>query len=896
MSRLTAYVVALLLTWSRLASAQALDSDYVERGPRFLLASTSAPVPVRVDVTRTPVLRQSISLDLNGVALGDALREISAKAGMQLAFSNTMLPAERTVTFRADHITVAAALTELLIDAQVDVLFSRDGRAVLVRRAEPFQGGTVTGRVTDAKSGRTIPNVLVLLEGTRWRATTGEDGAYRLADVAAGTYTLTASRIGYAKQSQSVTVTAGQEVTVNFALGAAATELEQVVVTGTVVPTERKAIPTPITVVSAEDIQRQNLQRVDQVFRGEVPGAAAWDQGPGQDFYSTINVRGASSLANLPSIKTFVDGVEVADPVYIALIDPASVDRIEVTRGPEASTMYGSGALSGVMQIFTKKGRLGLTGPEVTGKVSGGSIGGWEGTGTAFQTDNTVSVLGGDAQTGYDLRGSYRHVGEWAPSYRSTDWGFSAGSQTAQGPFTLSGSVRYSGKTFDAPFDPRFEPFGAYYSKPAYDTYNVRQQTYGVTTSWRATQNWQHTLTLGYDQTYVAYEQTQPRFTTPADSFLSASAFHRAKTSLFYHTDLSLRLGTAITAIVTAGANYDGFDYINSYTSGARRTTGTLDGSTSLSRTPWTTAGYFGQVQVDLADRLFLTAGLRAERSPTFGADFGTAWSPRVGAAYVLGLGGATVKLRGSYGESIRAPDPGFRDAFQSASSNQLANLGLAPERQRGGDGGVELYFGRRASLGVTYYNQRAINLIASVLVDASTTPATYQYQNIARIKNTGWEFEGRLYMGPVRLTGTYSITNSTVAELYPGYPTGQYQLGDPILGIPHTSAGAIVSYSPVPRTTVTANVTYIGAATNYDIFALFGTFFSGQPYRGSLRAYWMAYPTVTKFAVGVSQEVKSGLSAFVRVENVGNTLRSELVNSNIPTPRSVLVGAVFHY
>ena len=115
MSRLTAYVVALLLTWSRLAGAQALDSDYVERGPRFLLASTSAPVPVRVDVTRTPVLRQRISLDLNGVALGDALREISAKAGMQLAFSNTMLPAERTVTFRADHITVAAALTELLI-------------------------------------------------------------------------------------------------------------------------------------------------------------------------------------------------------------------------------------------------------------------------------------------------------------------------------------------------------------------------------------------------------------------------------------------------------------------------------------------------------------------------------------------------------------------------------------------------------------------------------------------------------------------------------------------------------------------------------------------------------------------------------------------------------------
>src|SRR6266550_819832 len=186
MSRLTAYLVALLLTWSRLAAAQAPDSDYIARGPRFLLASAAARVPVRVDVARTPVLRRSISLDLNGVALSDALREISAQAGMQLAFSNTMLPAERTVTFRAEHITVAAALTELLIDTQVDVLFSRDGRAVLVRRAEEFQGGTVSGRVTDGKTGKAIANVSVYLVGTRCRRTQNKTGRNGPPPVAVG--------------------------------------------------------------------------------------------------------------------------------------------------------------------------------------------------------------------------------------------------------------------------------------------------------------------------------------------------------------------------------------------------------------------------------------------------------------------------------------------------------------------------------------------------------------------------------------------------------------------------------------------------------------------------------------------------------------------------------------
>src|SRR5437773_1386676 len=399
--------------------------------------------------------------------MGEALREVSAKAEMQLAFSNSMLPAERTVTFRADHITVAAALTELLIDTQVDVLFSRDGRAVLVRRAEDFQGGVVSGKVTDGKTSKAIPTASVFLEGTRWRATTDESGAYKLTDVAPGSYTLTASRIGYVRRSQSVMVSAGQETTVDVRLQVSASPLDAVVVTGTMVPTEMKALPTPISVITAEDIQQQNLQRVDQVFRGQVPGAIAWEQAPGQDWLSIINVRGASTLASAPMLKTFIDGVEAADPTELAIMDPGSVERIEISRGPEASTLYGAGALSGVMQIFTKKGQPGLTRPQVMAKVSAGGVGGFDGQSTALQTDNAVSVLGGSETTSYSLGGTYRHVGEWVPSYYSTDWGVSLGAQTAQGPLRLAASARYSDKTWRSPWDTRFQSYGPYYSKPS---------------------------------------------------------------------------------------------------------------------------------------------------------------------------------------------------------------------------------------------------------------------------------------------------------------------------------------------------------------------------------------------------------------------------------------------
>src|SRR6266567_5809944 len=366
-------------------------------------------------------LRRPVSLKLDNATLAAALEEINRKAELGLVYSSRVVPLGRRVTAELHDVSAEDALREVLRGTDVDVAVTLAGQIVLVKRAapdpKPDSGATVTGRVTDMKTGKAIPNVSVFLEGTRWRATTGEDGTYRLVDVAAGAYIVTASRIGYAKRSQSVTVAAGQEVTVDLALQAAASELEQVIVTGTVVPTERKAIPTPISVVTADDIQKQNLQRVDQIFRGQVPGAIAWDQGT-NDYYSTIIARGASALASsgtAPNLKTFIDGVEVADAGYIATVDPNSIERIEITRGPQASTLYGAGALGGVMQIFTKKGGFGLLRPEVTGKVSVGGIGGFDGQSTALRTDNTVSVLGGSEKTSYNLGGSYRNTGPWAP-------------------------------------------------------------------------------------------------------------------------------------------------------------------------------------------------------------------------------------------------------------------------------------------------------------------------------------------------------------------------------------------------------------------------------------------------------------------------------------------------
>lgn len=901
MTRLFARMVAvgLVAGVSLLLSAHdgtAQEMALVTRGPKFLVPGPSTgSQPVEVDAARVTTLRRKVSLDLNNVRLSDALDAIGRQAGIHFVYVRSVLPADSLVQFSSESITVAAALTELLLDAHVNVLVSGSNQIALVRGAPaPLQTGVVAGRVTDGKTGTALAGATVVLEGTPKSATAAGDGRYRIIAVAPGTYTVRARYIGYAPGSASVTVAADQEATADLALDKSTQRLDEVVTTGTVVPTEVKALTTPITVITSEDLTRDNVQRVDQVFRGQVPGGIAWDFGP-SDIISEISVRGSSSLSVSPSIKTFVDGVELASSQYITAIDPTSIDRIEITRGPQASTLYGAGALNGVMQIFTKKGQLGLHRPEVIGKLSVGSVTGFNGQSAAVQTDNSVSILGGGNQTSYSLNASYRHIGDWVPNYRWNDWGLAAGTQTTQGPLTLSGSARYAGKYFDAAWDTRFRSLLPF-SQPPYSAQRLRQQTYGLTATLQATRTWQHTLTLGYDQNYDANYNTQPRFTTPADSFLSLTTFHDARTSLLYHTDLSLALTRTLAAVVTAGVNYQNEDTFQASTANATTVIGTIDGAVSDSRRLTSGTGYFGQAQISLADRLFLTGGVRAETNDNFGESFGTAWSPRVGAAYSLRVGRATAKFRASYGESIRAPFAFERNgSLVPGFLVVLPNAVIAPERQRGGDGGVDLYLGR-ASLGVTYYSQRATDLIE--LVQLPTPPGgllTFQSQNLSRVRNYGWELEAHLPLGPVQVGGTFSITNSTVQGLPAAY-TGDYQVGDQVLGIPHTSGGATVTYTPLSQTTVTASLTYFGHWINMDNVAYYGFLYGGQPYRGSTRDYWLQYPTVTKLSVGVSQGFTRSVTAFVRAENIGNSLRAEETNVNLSTPRSLLVGATVRY
>ncbi len=329
----------LLLALAPQAPAQESADTAVTRGPRFLLAAALGPQPV--DISRTPILRERLTLDLKDVPLKAALEAISIQSGLQLVYSDDALPVGTRIRLRADGITVAAALTDVLIDAEVDVVFSQTGRAALVPRVgrAVLQNGTVRGTVTDARTGQTIVGASVLLEGTSWRATTDDKGQYRIADVAPGTYTISASRIGYAKLSQSVTVGAGEEGTVDLALRVAPTLLDQVVVTATKTDSAALAASGAKTVLEA-------LRSVTGVT----------DASYGENFQS-IQLRGLPRKGNEnETVLLLIDGVPQTDSRNSARLTTMpidNVDEIEVVKGPN-SALYGRTAIGGVINFITR--------------------------------------------------------------------------------------------------------------------------------------------------------------------------------------------------------------------------------------------------------------------------------------------------------------------------------------------------------------------------------------------------------------------------------------------------------------------------------------------------------------------------------------------------------------
>jgi iron complex outermembrane receptor protein len=227
--------------------------------------------------------------------------------------------------------------------------------------------GTITGTVSAARDGRPLPDAAVIIDGARG-VTTDSNGRFVIDRVPSGEHSLEARTLGYVSAAEKVNVTENVTLTVSFSLTEEFIDAGDVVVTANRGASRIASVPSRVTLISSQAIRSRPASSVDEML-STIPGLNISRSFGIFSHKSSVTMRGLSGNEQA-RVLVMIDGVPVnkADggSVNWNLLDPAMVDRIEVVRGP-ASSMYGSNAMGGAINIITRRpeGRL-------SGKVSAG--------------------------------------------------------------------------------------------------------------------------------------------------------------------------------------------------------------------------------------------------------------------------------------------------------------------------------------------------------------------------------------------------------------------------------------------------------------------------------------------------------------------------------------------
>ena len=247
-------------------------------------------------------------------------------------------------------------------------------------------------------------------------------------------------------------------------------------------------------------------------------------------------------------------------------------------RGPQAATIYGSDAISGVMLITTKRGVEGLNRPQIDLQVGAGVVQGpyaHEGGGDVARQEYNGSVTGGSPNASYNFGGGYASTGNWV-SQGATSVPSAFGTvHVTQGDLAITVSGRDYGQQTGQPFPPGLAATGVpTYSKPPNIVASAQEQTLGANFAFTPFSWWRHSASVGVDRAESGVHQTAPALTTPADTFLTVDSDNESKLSVAYNTSITLEPSRNVSTIVTVGADHYELADDNLFTAGALNTAG----------------------------------------------------------------------------------------------------------------------------------------------------------------------------------------------------------------------------------------------------------------------------------------------------------------------------------
>ncbi|MBF0448143.1 MAG: TonB-dependent receptor [Magnetococcales bacterium] len=480
-----------------------------------------------------------------------------------------------------------------------------------------------------------------------------------------------------------------------------------VVVTATRTPVKSRSSLAPVTVMTRTDMEAAQTDSLPDLLRGQPGIDVVQNGGPGSP--ASLYMRGTNSGHVLVLVNGRKMGSATLGLVSWQNLPVSQIERIEVVRGPR-STLYGSEAIGGVVQIFTRERSAGLN---VDAEVGYGSWNSRQGSltlsGGSQQTNGTVSVAALESD-GYNAKGISTAFGA---ANDLDDDGFRSLSFSGRIGHTFSGGATLEADLF------RSESKSEYDATSIFDTSNIiysNQQSLGLTLTDQLFPWWRVSVAAG-----LSRDDTDNYTDSTADSF-----FDTHRTTVMVQNDLKINADHLLTF---------GLDYMNEGISAS-------SSYTVSDRDDWAIFSQY-QGRHEKSDWVMGVRGIHNEQ-------FGAFYTGDLELGYQLD---DSLRFLASYGTAFKAPT--FNDLYFPVTAFGGGNPALEPEESESLELGL---VGRHQSVD---WSLRGFRTDINGLINwepAAGNPFFWAPVNVGSARISGLEVEAQRGFGPVDLSTALTL------------------------------------------------------------------------------------------------------------------------------------------
>lgn len=556
--------------------------------------------------------------------------------------------------------------------------------------------------------------------------------------------------------------------------------LDQVVITTNKYPKKQSETGKVTSVIDKDMLQRMGGRTLGEILNtaaGTIINGANNNLGTNQ----RISIRGSSD----GNVLLLIDGIPVNDPSVISnyfdlnFIDPSQVERIEILKGGQ-STLYGSDAVSGVINIITKKKEAGKAVPYAAASygsygtfktdagISGQTSGAWYRAGAAFTRANGFS-------SAYDSSGS---AGFDKDGFQQYNFNGELGWKLSQ---KLEAKINSNFSHYKTDLD-----YSAYHDDKDYTAINKNLQT-GAGLKWKQQKG---TLTFNYQFNYLNRLYLNDSADRSAFDYYSKSNYTGRTHFAEVYENLEWKNLEWLTGIDYRFYNTEqDYHALSSFGPFDTQLSDTLAKTWQLS--PYSSLIYHpGDVHLEL--------GGRWNYHSEYGNNFTWSFNP----SYLINR---RLKIFANLSSAYKTPS--LYQLFDPYSGNPE----LDPEKSVIYEAGVELYLSNRLHLRVTDFYRHTKNAIQYIITD----PVFFlgQYRNITKQKNYGAEAELNYEGTRWNVAANYTFTKGKISSAYSesGSLLSKDTSYNNLYRVPEHAFNAFISYALNNRLSLSSLIKYSG-------------------------------------------------------------------------------------